>query len=303
MTAVLARGHAKAEIGVLKPHEQVQVPLRMAIELRSPVQDQMRGFIEANRVTDPSRMVTQANRVGHSVAICGAGPTLRLQGRLDLASVDDVWACNSALPYLAQWKRRVSVGLGVDQTKGLLTEWASPPDVPYYLATSVDPALTQHLEAHGRSVSFFHNWVGIEDERALYDSFPPGVVLGEGFTVVSRAIGLALWMGYERVDVYGADCAFADNDVTHANGDLATEAYTNPLILTGEINGRTWRTRPDMLMDAVHLVKRVRSSQGRVRLMGDTLPVALLGKDDAFLDAVCRSLKPGELPTEDSDGR
>lgn len=298
MTAVLSRGHAKAELSVLKPHEQAQ---RMAIELRSPVQDQMRGFIDANRVTDPARMVTPAMRKGESVAICGAGPSL-VWG--DLRGVDALWACNSAVPYLTRWGADITAAIGIDQTQGMLREWAEPADVPYYLATTVDPALVAHLESHGRAVSFFHNWVGIEDERAIYDSFPPGVVLGEGFTVVSRAIGLALFMGYERVDVYGADCAFGADDLAHANGDVATEAYTNPLILTGEINGRTWRTRPDMLMDAVHLVKRVRSSQGRVRLMGDTLPVALLGKDDAFLDQVCRSLKPGELPpVEVPDGQ
>lgn len=300
MTAVMARGHAKAEIGVLKPHEQVQAaPIRMAIELRSPVEGQFRAFIDANRVTDPSRMVTPALRVGHSVAICGAGPSL---AKAEIVGVDAVWACNSAVPYLEAWGEAPDVAIGIDQTDGLLREWSDPPAIPYYLATTVDPRLVAHLTARDRSVFFLHNWVGIEGERAVYDTFPPGVVLGEGFTVVSRAIGLALWMGYERVDVYGADCAFADNDIAHANGDKADEAYRNPLILTGEINGRTWRTRPDMLMDAVHLVKRVRSSQGRVRLMGDTLPVALLGKDDAFLEQVCRSLKPGERP-EDSDGQ
>jgi hypothetical protein len=158
--------------------------------------------------------------------------------------------------------------------------------------------LVKHLEAHGRTVSFFHNHVGFaEDEFQHYcATYPPTLMVGEGFTVVSRAIGLALWMGYERIDVYGADCAFGENDVTHANGEQATTAYHNPLIMTGEINGRTWRTRPDMLRDAVHLVRRVRATQGRIRLMGDTLPVALLGKDDSTLDLVCRSLTPGEIP-------
>jgi hypothetical protein len=62
--------------------------------------------------------------------------------------------------------------------------------------------------------------------------------------------------------------------------------------MSGEINGRTWRTRPDMLMDAVHLVRRVRQANGRIRLMGDTLPVALLGKDDATLDLVAERRHP-----------
>jgi hypothetical protein len=231
-------------------------------------------------------------RRGHSVAICGAGPSL---ARADIHGVDVVWACNSALDYVAGTDLPL-VGIGIDQTKGLLREWRTTYAVPYYLASSVDPGLVKHLEAHGRSVSFFHNHVGFAaDEFEHYcATYPPTLMVGEGFTVVSRAIGLALWMGYERVDVYGADCAFGDNDVTHANGDVATDAYHNPLIMAGEINGRTWRTRPDMLMDAVHLVRRVRQANGRIRLMGDTLPVALLGKDDATLDLVAERLLPGD---------
>ena len=50
-----------------------------------------------------------------------------------------------------------------------------------------------------------------------------------------------------------------------------------------------------MLLAAVELVRRVRDSDGRIRLIGDTLPNALLDKDDAFLDQVCRTLAPDEV--------
>ena len=290
MSAVRSRGHAAAVLTKLSPAEQRPT---LAIELRSPVQEHLRAYVDANRVTDPARMVTPAMRTGHTVAICGAGPSL---ARADIHGVDQVWACNSALPYLHARTERVGAAIGIDQTAAMIREWADPPDVPYYLASSVDPALVQHLAAHGRTVSFFHNHVGFDaDEFQHYcATYPPTLMVGEGFTVVSRAIGLALWMGYERIDVYGADCAFADHDVTHANGEQATTAYHNPLIMAGEINGRTWRTRPDMLMDAVHLVRRVRQANGRIRLLGDTLPVALLGKDDATLDLVAERLLPGD---------
>jgi uncharacterized Rossmann fold enzyme len=292
MSAVASRGHAAAVLTKLSPAEQ---PPRLGIELRSPVQDKLRGYVDANRVSDPARMVTPAMRVGHTVAICGAGPSLK---HADFLGADAVWACNSAAPFL-YWRmgRRVDVAIGIDQTDGLLREWANALiDVPYYLASSVDPALVQHLESHGRTVSFFHNHVGFMAGEFDYycQTYPPTLMVGEGFTVVSRAIGLALWMGYERIDVYGADCAFSENDTAHANGEVATTAYHNPLIMAGEINGRTWRTRPDMLMDAVHLVRRVRQANGRIRLMGDTLPVALLGKDDATLDLVAERLLPGD---------
>jgi hypothetical protein len=294
MSTVTSRGHAAAVLTKLSPAEQVQRP-RLGIELRSPVQEHLRDYVDANRVTDPARMVTPDKRVGHTVAICGAGPSLHAEHK-HIGGVDAVWACNSAVSFLASLCQRVDVAIGIDQTEGLLREWLFPPDVPYYLASSVDPKLVQHLETWKRTVSFFHNHVGFADNEFEHycGTWPPTLMVGEGFTVVSRAIGLALWMGYERVDVYGADCAFSDNDVTHANGEVATEAYHNPLIMAGEINGRTWRTRPDMLMDAVHLVRRVRQANGRIRLMGDTLPVALLGKPDEFLTQVAERLLPGD---------
>jgi hypothetical protein len=51
----------------------------------------------------------------------------------------------------------------------------------------------------------------------------------------------------------------------------------------------------------VDLVRRVRESEGRIRLIGDTLPSALSEKDEAYLDAVCRTLSPKEIDEWKSD--
>jgi hypothetical protein len=68
--------------------------------------------------------------------------------------------------------------------------------------------------------------------------------------------------------------------------------------MRAEIDGREWKSRPDMLIGAVDLVRRSRESQGKIRLIGDTLPNALMEKDEAFLDSVMKVYKPGEpLPT------
>ena len=302
MTASTGRAQAAVTLGKRSPAEQVQVPapvapIRYAIELASPVQDKFADFIAANRTTTPLEMVQPNVFPGQTAAICGAGPSLADTILAGIAGVDHVFACNSALGYLISNGLRVTGAVGIDQTPGLLREWADLPDVPYYVASSCDPALIQHLTAHGRRVVFFHNAVGLEDEYDLYcRTWPPTFMVGQGFTVCSRFIGVAQWMGFERVDVYGADCAFGPDDVTHANGEAADAAYRTPLIMTGKLppSDRTWRTRPDMLRDAVHLAKRAQESAGRIRLMGDTLPVALLGKDAAYLDQVSRTLLPGE---------
>jgi hypothetical protein len=50
-----------------------------------------------------------------------------------------------------------------------------------------------------------------------------------------------------------------------------------------------------MLADAVHLARRVKQFPGQVRLIGDTLPVFLMGKSEEFLDLVSKKLTPDQL--------
>jgi len=266
----------------------------MRIELRSPVQQHLRGYVLENVKTRPLIVASPGIYEGQSLALCGAGPSLATHLP---EGTDHVWACNSALPYLVERGERVSAGVGIDQTPGLMAEWPDPPAVPYYMASSCDPVLIRHLRRHKRQVIFFHSAVGLEDEFDLYcRTWPPTWMVGKGHTVVSRALSLAKWMGFARVDVHGADCAFAAGNVTHANGTTADEAYHAPFWMEGEIDGRTWRTRPDMLMAAVELARYTQESEGTVRLVGDTLPAALLGKSEEFLDSVCKRLAPGESP-------
>ena len=282
------RGKANAKIGVMPG------AMRPVFELRSPVKDKAFDYIEENRHTKPLLTVAEGTCKGRTLALCGAGPSLRDQR---VNGVDHVFACNSALTYLYEQGQRVDAGVAIDSTDVMLREWADPPPVHYFLASSVDPALVRHLQAHDRPVIFFHSYVGFPDELNYYNQkWPPSVMVGRGYNVVERFIHVAEWMGYDRIDVYGADQAYAENDITHANGEVATEAYITPMIMSGEIDGRVWRTRPDMLMAAVSLVRAVRKYDGKVRLMGDTLPVALLNKDDAFLDLVCRDLTTNKPP-------
>lgn len=271
----------------------IEAPRRhVAVELANPVQHLLKDYVDANRNTSGLKVVQRNSHLGQTVAICGAGPSLAEHA---IEGADQIWACNSALPFLYERGYTNLTGVAIDQTKGMLREWADPPPVPYMLGSSVDPELVQHLLARGCDVTFFHNAVGIEDEFDYYcRTWPETIVVGQGWSVTSRMIGVAMYMGFKRIDIYGADCAFADGHVTHANGETAEEAYGNPLILQGIVNGREWRTRYDMLIDAVDIVRRVRKSEGRIRLIGDTLPVALIGEPDDFLDRVARRINPGE---------
>lgn len=286
---------------------------RMGIELRNPVTDRLKEFALRNRVLAGANpeMARKNTFLGQTLALCGAGPSLDPK---QVRGVNHVWGCNSALPWLVRQGVDVSAGVGIDQTPGLLREWSSPPDVTYYVASTCDPDLIAHLQAHNRRIVWFHNFVGWgsqADEMDYYDQrWPEGFILGSGATVVPRSVALAAWMGFERIDVHGADCALdgsrvpdnagleqmIDGLVAHANGETAREAFGSPVLMQGEVNGRIWRSRPDLLMAAVDLAKLVQKHPGHVRLIGDTLAVALQSKGDEYLNEVMRRLQPGENP-------
>ena len=96
-------------------------PRRMAVEMHSPVADRLANYIAANRFTAPCVTLQPDTCQGRTLALCGAGPSL---AKHVIEGVDDVWACNSALPYLTGKGVRVTAGVGIDQTPGLLREWA-----------------------------------------------------------------------------------------------------------------------------------------------------------------------------------
>jgi hypothetical protein len=139
-------------------------------------------------------------------------------------------------------------------------------------------------------------------EDWLYSAFyQPTVRLGSGLNAVSRAIDLACYMGYKEVYALGADCAlrpkvpqppselgteahqrWLEDTQMHADGGNALRSGATPVTLTGQIDGRWWTTKPDMAITAVWLVKMAQALP-HLHLIGDTLPNALMGKDDAFL--------------------
>ena len=278
-----------------------------AVTLTNPMCEAFAGFIVANAEYCKA-VVTQDTHKGKTVVICGAGPSLRAHVA-DFQHPDyDVWACNSALTWMLDSGYRVSHGFSIDQTEHMIQEWITAPDVTYYLASSVHPRMTQYLTEKGRNIIFFHNHVGLrpgELEHFLYGRFyPSSVKVGDGLNSVNRAACLAEYMGYAQIILLGADCALGVNDEMHANGDGPLASGATGMILEGAIDGRIWRTKPDMIISAVSLVRRQRgmepekwdasrpegerwiSPPERYQFYGDTLPNALKEKDDAFLDGL-----------------
>jgi len=301
-------------------------------ELRLPNFAKFEQFIRANAktVNGKARAMLRPNtRQGQSVAIVGAGPSLNdhlneLRGR-------EVWAVNSALPYLLSKDVRPTHAFTMDQTKGMLKDWARVvAGVTYYVSSAVMPQLVAHLQRHGARLRWFHSFNGLEDppgwsksrgyELDLYCTlFPMSVMVGHGLNSVPRAVCLALAMGYSDIAVYGADCACAPDgppmpgysageeaylawqkQITfYADGRPAFEMFAGSPFAEGVVDGRRWATRADMVISAQHLLDLVKQSGGRVRLVGDTLPNAIKDKPPEWLAQLPQLNEQGKVSNFD----
>ena len=264
-------------------------------------------------------MAEEGSGRGQHLVLCGAGPSLAEHAAEHCTNempADQVWGCNSALTWLVDNGYRATHGFAVDQTAHMCAEWVSAPDVEYLLASSVHPHLVEYLVSKNRRTRFFHNFVGIKKPPVMVEPgkycdyedlvymtlYAPTVRCGSGLNAVTRALDVAQFMGFETITVLGADCAlraktappdapvgspemlaWLRSTVMHADGGNALASGATPVTLSGEIDGRLWTSKPDMLITAQWLMRMAKTSNGRIRLIGDTLPNALMHKDETFL--------------------
>lgn len=210
---------------------------------------------------------------GRWVAICGAGPSLTQP-----MGYDEVWACNRAVHQV-----ECTHAVAIDPSPDMLQVFSGAPDVVYFLASVVSPKLVDMLLHHDRRVAFFHSLQTTrqEDEAELYGRlFPRTALTHSGMNVVTRAVDLALWLGYDRIDLYGCDMAFGPDAEMYADGT----PYDGDWWLTTTLDGRKWRTKIDMLRSALDLVRLQREHLGRIGFVGDTLPSALQDQPEHVLN-------------------
>ena len=238
---------------------------------------------------EPDLPVVQANaRYGRQVVICGAGPSLTPALAAIRRFRGDIWACNGALPHLIEEGVPVTHGCAIDQTPSMYEErWhPMPTGVAYYLATSCHPLLFEAVLEVTHDVTMFHSFIGFEGEQAACGNLYSATVwVGEGYNVVNRMLQIALYMGYARICIAGADCALGPRDALHFDGQPTFKTEYGHIV-EAVIDGRLWRTHPDMSMSAVDLIRQKRAWPGRVELWGDTLPNALRTKSAAYLDSL-----------------
>ena len=261
----------------------------------TPVNDFMAGITpdpcECDPPIPPGRHpVVQADSAeGTEVAICGAGPSLAQYKPFLRDFTGPIWGCNRGLNYLHEWGIPKAVGVAIDPSTRMFGQtWREPPDTEYLLATSVNPGLVWWLEHNERPIRYFHSMRGAKGETELYRMlYPPTVLAGHGLNVVNRAVDVADYMGYTRIYLLGADNALGTDGAFYAGGERSPNE--DQITLTGEIDGKSFETKTDMLMSAVELVRRqqaLKREGKRLIFMGRTLPAALEGKTEAYLKRV-----------------
>lgn len=310
------------------------VPGSATIKLEMPNQDGLFEHIKANR-KHCQRVVTANMGAGKTVVICGAGPSLNLHhDDIRRTKAHQFWAANSALPYMIDHELPVTHGITVDQSPEMyLVDWKRTFPVKYLVGSCADPKLAEHLLAAKREIRWFHSYLGVKNpegwtppkgwtspqpnagyEMWLYQTlWPSSVQVGYGLNTVPRAICLALWMGFKKILVYGADSACApDADPMpqmgtpeylpwlktlrlYADGRNPSIYGENAIMVEGDVDGTRWHTRPDMMISAVHLVDLVKQFPGRIELKGHTLPNAMMHKDKDFFDALPHLTGNGEV--------
>lgn len=244
---------------------------------------------------------------GKSVVICGAGPSLQTPDALETIhhvykQKGQIWGCNAALKWLKNNRKKVTHGVAVDQTEGMLKHWAAGYDVKYLLASTVNPKLVSMLVQKGaRRIAFFHNFCGTLGgtvEADLYNSlYAPTILVGEGLNVVNRVLRVADYMGFDRIFVAGADCSLSTKGDFHVGSVKPDALGLEKLFGEGsdELNavcGFKVRTTADMALSAIDLAKAKRRYGNRLILLGKTFPAAIVGRSDEFYDRIIAWEKP-----------
>jgi len=118
--------------------------------------------------------------------------------------------------------------------------------------------------------------------------FDHGDVVIGGFTVANRALGLAKYMGFERVVMVGADFGWrVGNGDTYYAGFVKAKPIDDVWMMDhGKVDGTDWKTRPDLLASAIDVARHIK--RGHVKVLGDSLAVALSKHPDEYLDRVVK---------------
>ena len=221
----------------------------------------------ANTVDDIARNIEHAlgldyiafnDLVGKStgaVAIVGSGPSLKTNWHELRNFKGEIIACNAACQFLLE-KGITPTYMFCFDADPLVLEFFTPhKDITYLMASRCVPQVFEMLK--GCKTVLWHA-AGDEKVREILEKkrrMEPMIIGGSA--AVTRALVLAMPMGYKEIHVYGGDSSFAAGD-THIRQSTTVEKR-----MAVKCNGRVFETAPWMtiqvedLKSLVHVIKLV----------------------------------------------
>ena len=182
-----------------------------------------------------------------AVAIVGSGPSLKTNWHELRAFKGDIIACNAACQFLLGKGITPTYMFCFDADKLALEFFTPHPDITYLLASRCVPGAFELVK--GCRLVLWHA-AGDERIREILEArrVNEPMVTG-GAAAVTRAMMLALPMGYTRVHIYGGDSSFAAGD-THIRKSTTVERR-----VAVKCNGRVFEVAPWMTMQVNDLEK------------------------------------------------
>ena len=201
-----------------------------------------------------------------AVAVVGSGPSLKKNWHELRNFKGDILACNASCQFLLE-KGIVPKYMFCFDADPLALEFFTPhKDITYLLASRCVPEAFERVK--GCKLVIWHaagdtNLQSILERRGKMEPMSIG-----GSAAVTRAMILALPMGYTDIHIYGGDSSFADGE-THIRKSTTEERR-----VAIRCNGRVFEVAPWMALqtkDLEKLVPLIKRCKARLRFHGDGL--------------------------------
>ena len=200
---------------------------------------EMNGNVLATIARGYTRLNEHLGTCSGKVSIVGSGPSVR-QTCKELKG--DILAINSAIGFLLREKIVPKYAMIWDASP-LCAGFAEPhPDVTYLIGARCHPAVFERLK--GCKVICWHAGGDHNIAQFLAEQKIEEPMVNGGSAGVTRAMYLAVALGYRELELHGADSS-KSGDETHVLGSLVPEKDIFIWVGNGEKSKR-FRTTPEM---------------------------------------------------------
>ena len=182
-----------------------------------------------------------------AVAIVGSGPSLKTNWQELRNFKGDIIACNAACQFLLEKGITPQYMFCFDADPLVLEFFTAHKDITYLLASRCVPDAFERVKGCKLVIWHAAGDTNLQDILERKGKMEPMVIGGSA--AVTRAMVLALPMGYTEVHVYGGDSSFAKGD-THIRKSTTVERRT-----AIKCNGRVFEVAPWMTLQILDLEK------------------------------------------------